>query len=155
MGQKYLKFLFLFRCAKYPNLPPSCTLVPDPKDPTCCKVASCPTPPTSVPPTPGYLIPNPNTPAPPMVTGVAPVPTQPSPQVTPAPQPGVSTLAPQPGVNPTPAPQPKQPGKCSRKEKVHYIINSEPAEFIKWTCPTSIFGTVPIFWGYQVGQPTV
>ncbi|XP_060570089.1 uncharacterized protein LOC132728460 isoform X2 [Ruditapes philippinarum] len=112
------------RCAKYPNLPPTCTLVPDPKDPTCCKVASCPTPPTSVPPTPGYLIPNPNTPAPPMVTGVAPVPTQPSPypnpnpQNTPAPQPGVSTLAPQPGVNPTQAPQPKQQG-CFFNGKVY------------------------------------
>ncbi|XP_060081054.1 uncharacterized protein LOC132560404 [Ylistrum balloti] len=29
------------RCASYPNLPSSCTLVPDPKDPQCCQVPRC------------------------------------------------------------------------------------------------------------------
>jgi len=92
------------RCAKYPAVPSGCTLVPDPKDPSCCKVAYCPPPPTSVPnPTPGYLAPNPNTPAPPKITGIAPVPTPvPSPQITLAPQPGQPQQ--------TPAPQPKQTG---------------------------------------------
>lgn len=103
------------RCAKYPAIPSNCMLVPDPKDPSCCKVASCPMAPTGAPSTSGYYIPNPqNTPALPMVTGVAPVPIQPSPyqhlnpQNSPAPIPGVCTLAPIPGQTPQIfVPQPK------------------------------------------------
>jgi len=91
------------RCAKYTSVPTGCTLIPDPKDPTCCKIASCPLPPTMQPnPTPGFVNPNPNTPAPPQVTGVAPVPTPVYIQPTPAPG---QTLAPNP--NPTMAPTPK------------------------------------------------
>ena len=31
----------IFRCVKYDNVPVSCTFVPDPKDPSCCRVPSC------------------------------------------------------------------------------------------------------------------
>ena len=88
-------YFSLPRCAKYTSIPDECHLEPDPQDPTCCKVASCPLQPTASPnPTPGYVQPNPSTPAPPMVTGIAPVPT-PSGN-TPAPVPGATTQAPMP-----------------------------------------------------------
>lgn len=32
------------RCNTYDNLPSSCTLIPDPNDPTCCQVPHCETP---------------------------------------------------------------------------------------------------------------
>jgi hypothetical protein len=43
------------RCAAYTKQT-GCTLVPDPKDPTCCEIPSCPITPPS---TPGYVSPNP------------------------------------------------------------------------------------------------
>lgn len=38
----YLVFTYFFRCAIYPILPSSCILIPDPWDPACCRVPSCP-----------------------------------------------------------------------------------------------------------------
>ncbi|KAK3591361.1 hypothetical protein CHS0354_040323 [Potamilus streckersoni] len=98
------------RCARF-DIPPQCTSVPDPKDPTCCRVPDCPLMPTAGPvPTPGYL-PNPSTPKPGVITGLAPVPTSSPPYLNP--QPGVSTPYPnpnpQPGVSPTPGPHQSTP----------------------------------------------
>ena len=36
--------LLYFRCNTYDNLPSTCTLIPDPNDPTCCQVPQCTTP---------------------------------------------------------------------------------------------------------------
>lgn len=73
------------RCARYTSVPAECTLVPDPKDPSCCQVPKCPVKPTAGPvPTPGY-VPTPVTAKPGVLTGLAPVPTA---QPTPSPLPG-------------------------------------------------------------------
>lgn len=73
------------RCARYTSVPAECTLVPDPKDPSCCQVPKCPVKPTAGPvPTPGY-VPTPVTAKPGVLTGLAPVPTS---QPTPSPLPG-------------------------------------------------------------------
>lgn len=73
------------RCARYTSVPVECTLVPDPKDPSCCQVPKCPVKPTAGPlPTPGY-VPTPVTAKPGVLTGLAPVPTS---QPTPSPLPG-------------------------------------------------------------------
>ncbi|KAJ8302722.1 LOW QUALITY PROTEIN: hypothetical protein KUTeg_019118 [Tegillarca granosa] len=86
------------RCRKYISLPSTCTLVPDPNDPSCCKVPSCSFVTPSIPPTPGFI----SQPTPPsgIITGYGKVPT---PMPTPSPQPGVSTVAPglQPVINVT------------------------------------------------------
>ena len=62
------------RCAKYDNIPASCTLVADPNDPLCCQIPQCA-------PTPNPKFPNPTsgppeivTPPVGKVTGIAPVP---------------------------------------------------------------------------------
>ncbi|KAJ8302983.1 hypothetical protein KUTeg_019379 [Tegillarca granosa] len=84
------------RCSRYDSVPSECTLVPDPKDPTCCQVPQCPVKPTSGPiPTPG-IIQNPLTPKPGVITGLGPIPTA---QPTPQPQPGQTPV---PGYTPLP-----------------------------------------------------
>ena len=70
------------RCAAYTSIQPGCTLVPDPKDPTCCEIPSCPiVPPLN--PTPGVMTVKPMPGG--VVTGTGLVP-------TPQPQPGVSPV---------------------------------------------------------------
>ena len=66
------------RCADYPNLPPQCVLVTDPKD-SCCKVPYC-----------DYVNPTP------FPHGI---PTQ-APQPTPSPRPGQPTPSPGPTIAP-------------------------------------------------------
>lgn len=34
-------FWHCFRCGKFENIPLGCQYVPDPKDPTCCRVPQC------------------------------------------------------------------------------------------------------------------
>lgn len=82
--------LHLCRCPSY-QAPASCTLVPSPEDPTCCKIPKCVTSPNV----------NFNTLPPAVVTGgivttPAPLPTRP----TVAPTPGSGTPRPTPGPNP-------------------------------------------------------
>jgi len=47
-GDPWLQFFdkvgfsfYFFRCAQYNNISSDCTMVADPKDPTCCKVPQC------------------------------------------------------------------------------------------------------------------
>ncbi|XP_067652673.1 mucin-2-like [Haliotis asinina] len=81
------------RCAAFASVPVSCTLVPDPKDPMCCEVPSCPlpTPAPGVYPTPGFLTVTAGPTG--VITGNGLIPT---------PKPGQPPL--QPGVTPTPYP---------------------------------------------------
>ncbi|XP_060063144.1 kielin/chordin-like protein [Ylistrum balloti] len=79
------------RCAKFNTIGAGCTMVPDSRDPACCKVPSCPLVTPSVTPTPGIYTPVPSPPG--VITGYGKVPTL-APKPTPSPQPGVSTLAP-------------------------------------------------------------
>ncbi|XP_041376878.1 uncharacterized protein LOC121389349 [Gigantopelta aegis] len=95
------------RCSTFKNVAPGCTLMPDPKDPACCKVPSCPVKPVGATPTPGYL---PVTGSPGQVTGLAPVPTQ-NPYLIPVP--GGQTPVP----NPYATPQPKT--GCMYKGVIH------------------------------------
>ncbi|KAK7115067.1 hypothetical protein V1264_001009 [Littorina saxatilis] len=78
------------RCKTYDTVPAGCTLVVDPKDPTCCKVPQCaptpgplgfPTPPSGQSPTP-YTVTN----VPGVVTGHAPTPTKGTDGKTPQPR---------------------------------------------------------------------
>ena len=92
----------IFRCARYTNVPSFCTMIQDPND-ACCRKPRC----QYIAPTPA---PNPNlTPSPqPGVSTLAPHPVStqaPQPGVsTPTPQPGVATQAPTPSGQSTPAP---------------------------------------------------
>lgn len=41
--QNLKSFLYVqFRCPTYTNIPPTCTFVTDPDDPTCCRIPQCP-----------------------------------------------------------------------------------------------------------------
>ncbi|XP_052816208.1 uncharacterized protein LOC128242861 isoform X2 [Mya arenaria] len=60
------------RCAKYSSIQPGCTLVPDPKDPTCCEIPSCPIVPQGPSPTPGIITLAPQPPG--VITGGNPTP---------------------------------------------------------------------------------
>ncbi|XP_046570033.1 uncharacterized protein LOC124278355 [Haliotis rubra] len=79
------------RCTKYDNIQSSCLMVPDPKDPSCCKKPQCPvpTPAPGVTPTPGFIS---VTPVPGYINGYGKPPTM---------APGVS---PSPGSQATPSP---------------------------------------------------
>ncbi|KAL5022346.1 hypothetical protein ScPMuIL_001501 [Solemya velum] len=91
------------RCARYTNVPSACTMVPDPKDPSCCQVPQCPlTPQPGVTPTPGYIT-GQVTARPGIITGIGQVPL---PTAAPTPQPGRITPTPAPGgTTPTAAPR--------------------------------------------------
>lgn len=65
------------RCAVFNNVPVSCSLVPDPSDPSCCKIPSCKSAGTT--PLVGINTP-PTTVAPGVITGIGKIPT-PSPGV--------------------------------------------------------------------------
>ncbi|OWF53570.1 Cartilage matrix protein [Mizuhopecten yessoensis] len=82
------------RCAAFPKLPASCQLVPDPKDPFCCKVPECSFTPANGTYT-GYGYPTAPTG---VITGGSVVKPTPRPNVVPTAQPipGVSTVAPTP-----------------------------------------------------------
>lgn len=60
------------RCSKYSRVPSGCSLVPDPKDPSCCEVPHCDMIIPSIPPTPGIL--TPPMPQPGIITGTGKVP---------------------------------------------------------------------------------
>ncbi|WAR11992.1 SAS-like protein [Mya arenaria] len=60
------------KCAKYSSIQPGCTLVPDPKDPTCCEIPSCPIVPQGPSPTPGIITLAPQPPG--VITGGNPTP---------------------------------------------------------------------------------
>ncbi|XP_035824757.1 uncharacterized protein LOC101847325 [Aplysia californica] len=74
------------RCAVYSKIPSGCSLVPDPKDPTCCEVPDCPVQ-IGASPTAGF-VPTPANPTPGSVTGIGKIPT---PGNTPKPSPGQPT----------------------------------------------------------------
>ena len=61
------------RCPVYSQIPAGCSLVPDPSNPTCCKIPDCPVP-SGVSPSAGY-VPNPLSPTAGSVTGIGRVPT--------------------------------------------------------------------------------
>ncbi|XP_071091876.1 uncharacterized protein [Haliotis cracherodii] len=97
------------RCAKY-SMAPNCMLMPDPKDPSCCEVPSCPLVPSGATPTPGYIH---VTGKPGVISGNGPVkPVTPGPTVYPYFTPG-----PTPSHNPNATPAPK--AGCMYKGRVY------------------------------------
>ncbi|XP_076470008.1 uncharacterized protein LOC143300296 [Babylonia areolata] len=82
------------RCAKFDNMPAGCTMVPDPRDPTCCKIPDCPLVPVGgvTPTVSGFLRPS-VTPQHGVFTGDGKIP---SPLLRPTKNPGDSTPIPLP-----------------------------------------------------------
>lgn len=87
------------RCGDYPKVDPSCIMVPDPKDPTCCQVPECPLIPSggTTPGQPTIIRPT----QPTAVFTNMPTPS-PRPEVTPARGPDGNTLSPQPASTQVP-----------------------------------------------------
>ncbi|XP_070202959.1 uncharacterized protein [Littorina saxatilis] len=82
------------RCAKFQGIPAGCTSVPDPKDPSCCKVPECPLSPSQGPSFTGSGFVRPSiTPPPGVITGDGKIPT---PVPTPTLHPGDTTPIPLP-----------------------------------------------------------
>lgn len=85
------EYHLLSRCAQYPNIAPSCIMVPDPNDPKCCQIPQCDQT-------------NPNQPSgvTGSITGTNPT-AAPTPNNTPTPNPNPN---PNPNLNPTAQPYP-------------------------------------------------